>query len=98
MRSVWTRKLASPSPRPVLKMRWARSRTAPAFSNVRAAAVSEIARGPSWLSSVFFKRAADRIDQILRLYRLGAVIAGGFLGGDLDMRIRRHEIVGEGDA
>src|SRR6516225_5850234 len=79
-------------------MRWARSRTALALSNVRAAAVSEIARDKGRPLSVFFKRPADRIDYILRLYRLGAIVTGGLLGCNFHMCVGRDQIVGDWNA
>src|SRR5580700_10967705 len=75
-------------------MRCARSRTAAAFSKVSAAEASGFAADTAALASILFKRTANRIEQVGRLRRFRAVIAGSLLRGHLHMRVRRHQIVG----
>src|SRR5579862_6420978 len=74
-------------------MRWARSRTAEALRRDIAADASEFATGTVTPDSVFFKRTADRIEEIVRRRRLGAEIAGGLLRRHFHMRIGRDEFV-----
>src|SRR5580692_810667 len=94
MRSRWMRKFGSLSSNPIASMRWARSRTAPAFSKDNAADVSGLTKDTS-PPSIFFERAADRIVEVLRLRRFGRVITRGLLGRDFNMRVGRNEIVGD---
>src|SRR6188472_436594 len=84
-------KLGSPSLRPMASMRWARSRTAPAFSSDRAADVSGLPDDTA--RSIFFERPADRIFRIF--LRLGRVVARGFLRRDFDMGVGRDHVVGD---
>src|SRR4029079_19613021 len=90
MRSRSTRKFGSLPSRPIASMRCARSRTAPAFSNDKAADVSGVTVDTA--ISIFFERTADRIVRIF--LRLRRVIAGGLLCRDFHRRIGGHEIVG----
>src|SRR5258708_25933622 len=92
MRSRWMRKFGSLSSRPIASMRCARSRTALAFSNDSAADVSEFTTDTAVLS-VLLERAADRIDQVLRLWQLGGVVTGGLLGSDFHMCVGRHQLI-----
>src|ERR1700733_3786838 len=87
------RKFGSLSSSASASMRWARERTAAAFSSVSAAEASEFSAVTSALASILFKRAADRIDEFVRRCRLGAVIAGSLLRGHLHMRIGRDKFI-----
>src|SRR5271167_1435658 len=89
------RKFGSLSSSASASMRWARERTAAAFSSVNATEVSEFDTVAPTLASVLFKRAADRIDEFVRRCRLRAVIAGSLLCGHLHMCIGRDKIVGD---
>src|SRR6476646_1278706 len=91
MRSRSMRKFGSLSSRPIASMRWARSRTAPAFSSDRAADVSGLPDDTA--RSIFFERTADRVLRIfLRLWR---VVTRGLLGRDFNMRVGRDHVVGD---
>src|SRR5580692_594202 len=87
------RKFGSLSSSASASMRWARERTAAAFSSVSATEVSEFSAVTSALASILFKRAADRIDEFVRRCGFGAVIAGSLLRGHLHMRIGRDKFV-----
>ena len=43
------------------------------------------------------ERAANRAHRLIPLCRLGRIIAGGFFRRDLDVRISRNQVVGNGD-
>src|SRR3984957_2088871 len=92
------RKFGSLSSSASASMRWARERTAAAFSSVSAAEASEFAAVTLALALILFKRTADRIEEFVRWCGLGAVIAGSLLRGPLHMRIGRDKIVGNRNA
>ncbi len=46
-------------------------------------------------SQYFSSERADRIDQVLRLWRFRRVVTCGLLGGDFHMRVGRHQFVGD---
>src|SRR5246127_2086685 len=91
MRSRSMRKCASPSRKPAASIISARPRTACAVRSERAS--RSVAAARALTISILFQRAPDGVGQILRLRRLGRIIAGRLLGRDLDMRVSRMESV-----
>src|SRR6516162_534346 len=90
LRSI--RKCASPSRRPAASIISARLRTACAVKSERATRSGTVVNAVTM--SILFQRAPDGLRQILRFGRLGRIVAGRPLGGDLDMRVGRNELFG----